>query len=316
MRNNITYDKPFINGSGTIAVIDDCFKDSPSLLPDCPRIFIHASEENKTFDTVEEVIGKLIELEADRNTFLVGMGGGITTDITGFVASIYKRGLNFGLIPTTLLAQVDAAIGGKNGVNFDRFKNMAGTFCEAEWVYINPEFLESLPKRELLCGAAEMLKTFLIRDAKAYGEAIEYFSGPIRSVKELTPLIRRAVEIKCDIVSKDPLDRNIRHLLNLGHTFAHAIEKYDSCFLHGEAVAAGIIMAAQESVRLGLMEQDILEKIMSDFKAVGLPVETSIEMDLLQKAILQDKKREGGKITLVLPIKIGEAVLWDSSVTV
>ena len=294
--------------------------DSPSLLPDCPHIFIHASEENKTFDTVEQVIGKLIGLEADRNTFLIGMGGGITTDITGFVASIFKRGLKFGLIPTTLLAQVDAAIGGKNGVNFDRFKNMAGTFREAEWVYIDPGFLESLPERELLCGAAEMLKTFLIKDAEAYAEAVECFSAPgippAIFMEKLTPLIRRAVEIKCEIVSNDPLDRNLRHLLNLGHTFAHAIEKYDGSFHHGEAVATGIIMAARESVKLGLMEQGTMEKITSDFKAVGLPVESSMERELLQKAMLQDKKREGGRITLVLPVKIGEAILWDSSVTV
>ena len=278
----------------------------------CPVIWIHASEEEKTLSTVERIIAELLALEAGRDTILVGVGGGITTDITGLVAAIYKRGVPFGLVPTTLLAQVDAAIGGKNGVNFDRYKNMVGTFREATFVYIDTAFLASLPPRELRCGAAEMLKTFLLADAPAYEEAVAVFSGPH---PEAVPpyLLRRAAEIKLSLVQQDPEDHGVRRLLNLGHTFGHAIEKCSKQLAHGEAVAIGIVMAAEMAVEKGLLDAGVATRIRDDFRAVGLPVTPPVPVADLRAAMLQDKKRTGDTLPFVLPVAIGKAMLWDSS---
>ena len=301
--------------TGTILVADACFRDSGRLDAwGCPILWLTASEQEKTLATVERLISELLALQADRDTFLIGVGGGITTDITGFVAAIYKRGLRFGLVPTTLLAQVDAAIGGKNGVNFDRYKNMVGTFRQAEFVYIDTEFLQTLPPRELRCGAAEMLKTFLLADAKAYEEAVRVFSGPN---PERVPehLVRRAGEIKYALVEQDPEDHGVRQLLNLGHTFGHAIEKCSSQYEHGEAVAIGIVMAARMACKKGLMQPDEAERIRRDIAACGLPVEPPVPEAELRAAILQDKKRTGDTLKYVLPETIGHATLWEESVT-
>ena len=170
MKNNLSYGSvaDLFPRTGTILVADSWFQGRGILEAwGCPILWIQASEQEKTLATAQRLVEQLLEREADRDTMLIGVGGGITTDITGFVASIYKRGLKFGLVPTTLLAQVDAAIGGKNGVNFDRYKNMLGTFRQAEFVLIDTDFLRTLPQRELRCGAAEMLKTFLLADSHA-----------------------------------------------------------------------------------------------------------------------------------------------------
>ncbi len=301
--------------TGTILIADACFRDSGRLDAwGCPILWLNASEQEKTLATVERLISELLALQADRDTFLIGVGGGITTDITGFVAAIYKRGLRFGLVPTTLLAQVDAAIGGKNGVNFDRYKNMVGTFRQAEFVYIDTDFLQTLPARELRCGAAEMLKTFLLADAKAYEEAVRVFSGP---TPEHVPehLVRRAGEIKYALVEQDPEDHSVRQLLNLGHTFGHAIEKCSSQYEHGEAVAIGIVMAARMACEKGLLQPEEAERIRRDIAACGLPVEPPVPEAELRAAILQDKKRTGDTLKYVLPQTIGQATLWEESVT-
>ena len=296
-------------------IADDRFRRSgPVEAWGCPVLWIHASETDKTLATVERLVAELIALEADRDTMLVGVGGGITTDVTGFVASVYKRGLRFGFVPTTLLAQVDAAIGGKNGVNFDHYKNMVGTFRLPEFVYIDTNFLTTLSSRELRCGAAEMLKTFLLADAEAYTRAVAHFSGP-HPEQVPTALVRRAAEIKCQFVEQDPEDRGVRRLLNLGHTFGHAIEKCSSQYLHGEAVAIGIVMAAEMAVREGLMTAEEAARIRADFQAVGLPVEPPVPEAELRAAMLQDKKRTGGTLRFVLPETIGKARLWECSVT-
>lgn len=301
--------------TGTILVADACFREGGKLDAwGCPVLWVTASETEKTLATVERLAEQLLELQADRDTFLIGVGGGITTDITGFLAAIYKRGLHFGLVPTTLLAQVDAAIGGKNGVNFQRYKNMLGTFRQAEFVYIDTDFLQTLPARELRCGAAEMLKTFLLADAQAYEEAVRVFSGPTpQRVPE--HLVRRAGEIKYALVEQDPEDHGVRQLLNLGHTFGHAIEKCCNGIEHGEAVAIGIVMASEMAVGKGRMDRSEADRIREDFRAIGLPVEAPVPVEELQAAMLQDKKRTGGTIRYVLPERIGKATLWEESVT-
>ena len=316
LKSNVTYGKiaDLFLKKGTVVIADDCFRDGGLLDAwACPVIWIHAREEEKTLETAARITRQLLDLQADRSTLLVGIGGGITTDITGFVAAIFKRGLRFGLVPTTLLAQVDAALGGKNGVNFDRYKNMLGTFRQAEFVYVDTDFLHSLPPRQLRCGAAEMLKTFLLADRKAYEAAVEVF----RTEKAEVPqwLVRRAGEIKLDLVAQDPEDHGVRQLLNLGHTFGHAIEKCSTAYEHGEAVAIGLVMAAEMAVEKGLMEAAEAARIRSDIQAVGLPADPPVPAAELYKAILQDKKRAGDTLRFVLPETIGKARIWEESVT-
>lgn len=317
MKNNLTYGKvaDLFPRPGTIVIADEFFRDSPVPAAwGCPVLWVHASEQEKTLATIERLTARLLELQAGRDTLLIGLGGGIVTDLTGFLAGIYKRGVRFGLVPTTLLAQVDAAIGGKNGVNFDRYKNMLGTFRAAEFVYIDTDFLQTLPRRELLCGAAEMLKTFILADAKAYDEAVACLRGA-HPEQIPTRLVRRAGEIKCDFVEQDPEDHGVRRLLNLGHTFGHAIEKCSTQYEHGEAVAIGIVMAARLAADKGLLDPATAERIRADIQAVGLPVEPPVPEAELRAAMLQDKKRTGSALCFVLPERIGQATVWEESVT-
>ncbi|MCR5745541.1 MAG: 3-dehydroquinate synthase [Bacteroidales bacterium] len=315
MNSNITYGKiaDLFPRKGTVVIADEFFRDHPVLASwGCPVLWVHASEEEKTLATVERLTTQLFDLQADRTTFLLGVGGGITTDLVGFTAAIFKRGLPFGFVPTTLLAQVDASIGGKNGVNFDRYKNMLGTFRQPEFVYIDTDFLQTLPLRQLRCGAAEMLKTFLLADKRAYEEAVKVF----RAEKPQVPqwLVGRAGEIKQALVAQDPEDHGVRRLLNLGHTFGHAIEKCSTQYEHGEAVAIGIALAARMAVEKGLMATEEADRIVDDLRAVGLPVEPPVSAEELRSAILQDKKRTGERLWFVLPETLGKATLWEESV--
>ena len=316
MNSNITYGKiaDLFPRKGTVVIADEFFRNHPVLANwGCPVLWVHATEEEKTLATVERLTTQLFDLQADRTTFLLGVGGGITTDLVGFTAAIFKRGLPFGFVPTTLLAQVDASIGGKNGVNFDRYKNMLGTFRQPEFVYIDTDFLQTLPLRQLRCGAAEMLKTFLLADKRAYEEAVKVF----RAEKPQVPqwLVGRAGEIKQALVAQDPEDHGVRRLLNLGHTFGHAIEKCSTQYEHGEAVAIGIALAARMAVEKGLMATEEADRIVDDLRAVGLPVEPPVSAEELRSAILQDKKRTGERLWFVLPETIGKATLWEESVT-
>ena len=316
MNSNVTYGKiaDLFPRKGTVVIADEFFRDHPVLASwSCPVLWVHATEEEKTLTTVERLTAQLLDLQADRTTFLLGVGGGITTDLVGFTAAVFKRGLPFGLVPTTLLAQVDASIGGKNGVNFDRYKNMLGTFRQPEFVYIDTDFLQTLPPRQLRCGAAEMLKTFLLADKRAYEEAVKVF----RAEKPQVPqwLVGRAGEIKQALVAQDPEDHGVRRLLNLGHTFGHAIEKCSTQYEHGEAVAIGIALAARMAVEKGLMAAEDADRIVDDLRAVGLPVEPPVSAEELRSAILQDKKRTGERLWFVLPETIGKATLWEESVT-
>ena len=317
MKNNLTYGKAadLFPRTGTVLLADEYFRGRGIVEGwGCPVIWLHASEGDKTLATVAQVTERLLDLQADRDTMLIGVGGGIVTDITGFVAATYKRGVPFGLVPTTLLAQVDAAIGGKNGVNFDRYKNMLGTIRQAAFVYIDTDFLTTLPRRELLCGAAEMIKTFIIADEAAYEETVAVLRGPH---PECIPdhLVRRAGEIKHQIVAQDPEDYGVRQHLNLGHTFGHAIERCSTQYEHGEAVAVGIVMAARMAVEKGLAEESLAARLRRDLQSVGLPVDPPVPEAELRQAILQDKKRSGTTLRFVLPERIGKTVLWEESVT-
>lgn len=286
---------------------------------------IEATEAKKTLATVLETENWLLEKGADRQAFVLAIGGGITTDLAGFAASVYKRGVRFGFIPTTLLSQVDAAIGGKNGVNLDSYKNIIGVIRQPEMTFICPEPLETLPYPQILSGAAELLKTFIINnEGGEYERAVNMLedihsqaSGKvaIREYSEmLRSLIAAAARIKAGIAGRDPNEHGERRLLNLGHTFAHAIEKNSGeRIAHGEAVAMGIIQAAQLSESLGLAE-GLAERLKADFTACGLPVRCPYSIDSLADAMKKDKKSEGAFIHFVLPLGIGHVETRELSV--
>ena len=289
-----------------------------------------AEEEKKNMQSVMQVCSWLLEKNADRYALLLGIGGGITTDITGFAASIYKRGLRFAFIPTTILSQVDAAIGGKNGVNFMNYKNMLGTIRMPEFVFECPEVLETLSYRDFVSGSAEMLKTFIIdnRDYN-YEKAVRIFSlihsskdkdSSIKSYKkELLTLIHAAADIKADIVSRDKYEKGERRKLNLGHTFAHAIEWQASLtnkqtggsnnISHGEAVAIGISIAADLSQQIGICkDKELARNIQNDFVSCGLATASPFQPASLADAMKKDKKTEDGMVHFILIESIGKVV--------
>lgn len=276
-----------------------------------PQYKLNSSESNKTIETAVDICRWLMEHGADRNAMLVAIGGGITSDITGFAASIYKRGIRYANVPTTLLAQVDAGLGGKTGVNLDNLKNMLGTFRQPEFTWVCPAFLETLPKKEYVSGCAELLKTFLIGSEISYLEAIEVISAG----KNLGKLIGKAARIKARIVKADPHEEGLRRVLNLGHTYGHAIEWYQSNhdtaekYTHGEAVAIGIIKAAEISEAKGVAKEGLCAQLKRDFIACGLPTAIPVDEIELQKALRQDKKKSGDKEHLVLIKDIGKVIV-------
>ncbi len=264
---------------------------------------ITADEAHKTIDTVMDICRWLCDCGADRDALVLAVGGGVTTDMAGFAASIYKRGIRYANIPTTLLSMVDAGIGGKTGVNLDGYKNLLGVIRQPEFTAIFPEVLETLPERELRSGLAEMLKTFIIKNPRnAYERTIA--EGP-------TPeLIQLAAGIKQEIVEKDEFEGGIRRKLNLGHTWAHAIEWKQCGYTHGEAVAIGMVQAAKYAERHGLAEEPgLAERLAKDLEACGLPTGLPCPAEELLPAILKDKKTYGSKIKLVLPLRIGKVAV-------
>ena len=278
-------------------------------LPVREAIGLQTSEKLKTLETVQALCRKLLEAGASRKAFLLAIGSGITTDMTGFAAAIYKRGIRYANLPTTLLAQVDAAIGGKTGVNLDGYKNMLGAFRMPEYTFLCADVLKTLPPREFRDGQAELLKTFLIGDAGAYEQAL---AGVTQE------LITRAAQIKADIVAQDPEERGIRARLNLGHTFGHAIEheaqERGEDIHHGEAVAMGILLAARLSERIGLARKGLEKKLKEDFESLGLPTECPYPLESLEAAMALDKKAAGGCVKWILLEAPGRVVIKEMSV--
>ncbi len=209
------------------------------------QIVIPTGEEHKTLETVETIYRRLVEIGADRRTYIVGVGGGIVTDITGFAASTYLRGVEFGFVATSLLAQVDASVGGKNGVNVGGFKNMAGVFNQPDFVLCDTGALSTLPPREFRAGLAEMIKAGIIADPALF-EILENHSPEelLADSELLTRAIVAAIRVKADIVEADETEKGERRKLNLGHTVAHAIEKLTRDYNHGEAVGVGLAAIA------------------------------------------------------------------------
>ena len=287
----------------------------PRLGLDAAVLELEASEEKKSLRTVEEICSALLEGGADRKSFVLALGGGIISDMAGFAASIYMRGIRFAYVPTTLLAMTDAAIGGKTGVNFLSYKNILGSFTEPCFTWMAAASLEGLPRREVLSGAAEMLKSFIIDNVDgAYSTALEFFrtaSLPEKcdaaTAARLLPLARAAAGVKAGIVSRDFRESGERKLLNLGHSFAHAIEHLAQTgadgnvgISHGEAVSMGIVLAARLSCALGYAPKGFDSSLETDFAAAGLRVRCPYAPRQLVQAMSRDKKAEAGTLSFVL----------------
>ena len=265
---------------------------------------IEGGERVKSLATLEKICSWLLDNEAGRDALLLIVGGGATSDVSAFAACIYKRGIRFAIIPTTLLAQVDAAIGGKNAVNLGGMKNMLGAIRQPEFTFICPQVLETLPHEEFLSGAAELLKTLII-SGEGYEQAVSALADP--TPEKLNPLILQAARFKAEIVEQDASDNGPRRVLNLGHTFGHAIEA-ETGMSHGKAVAIGIVMAAQLSEKLGYAVNGLSRRLSEDFDSVGLPVSCPVLPVTLIRYIKQDKKAAGGGIKFILPVAIGKII--------
>lgn len=283
---------------------------------DFPVVIVGQGETAKTLGTVQVVIQKLLDLNADRSTFILGVGGGIVCDVTGFVASVFMRGVRFGFISTTLLSQVDASVGGKNGVNFDGFKNIIGVFNQPEFVLCDPAVLKTLHRSEISNGLAEIVKHALIADAAMFG-FIEQNADAVMGLgkEEVAHLVLRSAEIKSAIVNRDEKETGERRKLNFGHTFGHAIEKIAG-ISHGRAVSVGMVIAARVSKERGYLSEHDLERIVRLLTKLELPVALPLQPDPIFEALSKDKKREDDAIRFVLLKSIGEAVVEELPVHV
>jgi len=269
---------------------------------ECYVITVPDGEEHKNLATVEYVLERLFEHKFDRKSLLIAFGGGVIGDMTGFIASMYQRGIDFVQVPTTLLSQVDASVGGKTGVNNRFGKNLLGAFYQPKGVYIDTDFLKTLPAREFGAGVAEIVKMAVMFDA----EFFDFLEGcDLRADSEaLKKAIRRSVELKAKVVAEDEKEQGVRAVLNYGHTFAHVIE-YETGFsklLHGEAVAMGIVMANHLAEKLGLLTPEHSERIEKLLQRYGLPTRYDIsDVEHFYEMFFLDKKSADSKIRFILP---------------
>jgi 3-dehydroquinate synthase len=284
----------------------------------CDIILVPPGEPSKSFEGLAEVIDRLLALGLDRGDVIIAFGGGVVGDLAGFAAAIYKRGIDFVQIPTTLLAQVDSSVGGKTAIDTPRGKNLVGAFHQPRLVLADLDVLASLPDRQMRAGYAEVIKYGLLGDF-AFFEWLEA-NGPAvlaRDPLALAHAIARSVEMKAEIVAEDEREAGRRALLNLGHTFGHALEAemgFGEALLHGEAVALGCAQAFRFSAELGLVARQDALRAERGVAAAGLPVRMDEvawpqrpSAERLIDHMVQDKKAEGGKITLVLARGVGEA---------
>ncbi len=258
-------------------------------------------EEYKSLETVVSILDRLFEARFDRKSLLIALGGGVIGDMTGFTTSLYQRGIGFVQIPTTLLSQVDASVGGKTGVNNAWGKNLIGAFYQPEAVYIDPHFLTTLPAREFAAGVAEVVKMAVMFDA-------EFFSflqtHDLRTPEAIREIIRRSVTLKAHVVNQDEKEAGIRAVLNYGHTFGHVVENETgyTTYLHGEAVAIGMVMANELAQRLGLLSGEEAGAIRDVLAANGLSTTYRIaDVEAFYEHFFLDKKSNQGAITFILP---------------
>ncbi|MDD4149565.1 MAG: 3-dehydroquinate synthase [Bacteroidales bacterium] len=304
--------KEFLNNRRTVVISDhNLFRLYPDVFDGCDKIILPSGEDAKSLKTIEVIISEFVKLNLDRNSFIIGFGGGVICDITGFVASIFMRGLSFGFIASTLLAQIDAAIGGKNGVNFGNHKNYIGCFNNPEFVICDPILLKTLSDQEYKSGLGEVLKYALITNKT---ELFNYLNQNTESLLNrnqdiLKFVINKCVKTKSDIVSVDLFDKGFRQILNFGHSFGHCIEKIEN-IPHGMAVVYGMKIALQISVKKGVLNPDRQNEILMLFAKFGFNQEI-IMRDEHFKILEGDKKKNLDLIKLVIINDIGKTAFLE-----
>ncbi|WP_456485277.1 3-dehydroquinate synthase [Hydrogenimonas sp.] len=269
-------------------------------------VTIPDGESYKTMDTIEWVLDRLFDHRLDRKSTLIAFGGGVIGDMTGFAASIFERGIDFIQVPTTLLSQVDASVGGKTGINNRFGKNLVGAFHQPRAVYIDTEWLKTLPKREFAAGVAEIVKMAVMFDAPFF-EWLE--THDLYDDANLEEAIARSVALKAKVVNEDEKEKGVRAVLNYGHTFAHVIENFSGYgnLLHGEAVAIGMVMANDLAIEYGFLSEDEAERVRKLLKRYDLPTEYRIkDAEAFYDQFFLDKKSHDGQITFIVPEKIGK----------
>ncbi len=272
-------------------------------------IVIMAGEEHKQQSTVDLIIRQLIAMEAGRKTFIVGVGGGVVTDITGYTASVYMRGLKFGFVPTTILAMVDASIGGKNGVDVGVYKNLVGLIKQPEFLLFDYSFLQTLPGDQWANGFAEVIKHACIKDAPLFAMLEKFTLDDFKTDKTLlAELIEKNVAIKTAVVVGDEFEQGERKLLNFGHTIGHAIENMHQ-LLHGHAVSLGMVMAATISEEINNFYSADKERLIKLLQKYSLPTQVTFDKEKIFSILKMDKKRVNNAVNFILLNKIGEAVI-------
>jgi len=269
-------------------------------------VTIPDGEEYKTLETVENILNECFEHKLDRKSLLIAFGGGVIGDMTGFTASIYQRGIDFIQIPTTLLSQVDASVGGKTGVNNVYGKNLIGAFYQPKAVYIDPAFLKTLPSREFAAGVAEIIKMAVMFD-KSYFDFLQ--KADLTEGETLKETIRRSVELKAWVVNQDEKEAGIRAVLNYGHTFGHVVENetHYTTYLHGEAVAIGMVMANELAIELGMFSREEAHQVKRLLEEASLPTDYKInDVDDFYDHFFLDKKSAKGSIKFILPQGMGD----------
>jgi 3-dehydroquinate synthase len=281
--------------------------------PDYPFITIEPGEDSKRLEVIGNLTEQLLRLGTDRSDFILGIGGGVVCDITGFLASIYLRGVRFGFISTSLLSQVDASVGGKNGVNAGFAKNILGTFNQPDFVICDPEMLHTLPEDDYLSGLAELVKMAVILDPDMFG-IIEKSTEKIlqRDTDIMESLVYASVGLKASVVREDEKERGIRMILNFGHTFGHVIETLSNQ-KHGLAIASGMVIAAYISQKAGHLSIEEKNRIDDLIFRLNLVRDFSINPAGLEEIISRDKKKYGDEISFIMVDTIGKAVIRTMS---
>ena len=271
-------------------------------------IIINDDESHKNLGTIEEIVSKLLQLGIDRHSYIVGIGGGIVCDITGFVSHIYMRGIRFGLVPTTLLAMSDAAIGGKNGVNFGESKNMIGSFDNPDFIIADSSFVQTLSQEQYMSGLGEIIKYALIGNEKILNLLQDNKEKILNRDNEIiSKLVEESILTKTEIVENDPLDTSIRHILNFGHTIGHSIELTEN-LPHGIAVVKGMNASVDISLKMGILKSDKANYIKQLLTSFGYDISYSLSEKHIE-LLCHDKKKDDSQIRFVLLEDIGKPVI-------
>jgi 3-dehydroquinate synthase len=310
--DGISHLKEITDPASTIIITDEnVYNAHEKRFRNWNTMVLQAGEEFKVQTTVDKIVDNLIKMEADRKTTLVGVGGGVITDITGYAASVYMRGIRFGFIPTTVLGMVDASIGGKNGIDVGVYKNLVGIIRQPAFILHDMVFLNSLPEAEWENGFAEIIKHACIKDAAMFRvletKSLKHYRSRQKSICEL---VRNNAVIKAAVVRKDEFEKGDRRLLNFGHTLGHALEnQYE--LSHGQAISIGMTYACHISERLCGFKQT--EKVVSVLEKYNLPTYAAFNKQKVFEVLKMDKKRERKEMNYVLLEKIGKGVVKSIS---